>query len=127
MPYLNHLIVTNSSAIVGCNAIVLSKSDFLAPNIKVYRSKFRPLSKSLPKTGSKCILKLIVDKNNNKVLGCHMIGDNASEIIQMASISLMLGAKKSDFDNTMALHPTIAEEFVTMRWFKKALVIRTFS
>ncbi len=84
-------------------------------NIKVYRSIFRPLSKSLPKSGSKCILKLIVDKNNNKVLGCHMIGDNASEIIQMASISLMLGAKKSDFDNTMALHPTIAEEFVTMR------------
>ena len=84
-------------------------------NIKVYRSIFRPLSKSLPKTGSKCILKLIVNKNNNKVLGCHMIGDNASEIIQMASISLMLGAKKSDFDNTMALHPTIAEEFVTMR------------
>ena len=83
--------------------------------IEVYRSIFRPLSKSLPKTGSKCILKLIVDKNNNKVLGCHMIGDNASEIIQMASISLMLGAKKSDFDNTMALHPTIAEEFVTMR------------
>ena len=83
-------------------------------NIKVYRSIFRPLSRSLSKTGSKCILKLIVDKNNNKVLGCHMIGDNASEIIQMASISLMLGAKKSDFDNTMALHPTIAEEFVTM-------------
>ncbi len=44
-----------------------------------------------------------------------MIGDNASEIIQMASVALMLGAKKSDFDNTMALHPTIAEEFVTMR------------
>ncbi len=84
-------------------------------NIKVYRSIFRPLSKSLPKTGSKCILKLIVDKNNDKVLGCHMIGDNASEIIQMASVSLVLGAKKSDFDNTMALHPTVAEEFVTMR------------
>ena len=84
-------------------------------NIKIYRSIFRPLSKSLPKSNSKCILKLIVDKNNNIVLGCHMIGENASEIIQMASISLMLGAKKSDFDETMALHPTIAEEFVTMR------------
>ncbi len=84
-------------------------------NIEVYRSVFRPLSKSIPKTGPKCILKLIIDKNNNKVLGCHMMGDNASEIIQMASISLMLGAKKSDFDNTMALHPTVAEEFVTMR------------
>ena len=84
-------------------------------NIEVYRSMFRPLSKSIPKKGAKCILKLVVDKNNNKILGCHMMGENASEIIQMASISLMLGAKKSDFDNTMALHPTIAEEFVTMR------------
>ena len=84
-------------------------------NIKVYRSIFRPLSKSIPKKGSKCILKLIVDKKTNKVLGCHMIGENASEIIQMAAISLMLGAKKTDFDSTMALHPTIAEEFVTMR------------
>tara|TARA_Y100001968_G_scaffold84090_1_gene75162 strand:- start:259 stop:1620 length:1362 start_codon:yes stop_codon:yes gene_type:complete len=84
-------------------------------NIRIYRSTFRPLSKSLPKKGPKCILKLVVDKNNNIILGCHMLGDNASEIIQMASISLMLGAKKSDFDNTMALHPTIAEEFVTMK------------
>ncbi len=83
-------------------------------NIRVYRSTFRPLSKSIPKRGSKCILKLIVDKNDSKILGCHMIGENASEIIQMASISLLIGAKKSDFDNTMALHPTIAEEFVTM-------------
>ncbi len=84
-------------------------------NIKVYKSIFRPLSKSIPKRGAKCILKLIVSKNNDKVLGCHMLGENASEIIQMASISIMLGAKKIDFDNTMALHPTIAEEFVTMR------------
>ncbi len=84
-------------------------------NIKVYKSTFRPLSKSIPQAGSKCLLKLIVNNINNEILGCHMIGDSASEIIQMASISLMLGAKKSDFDNTMALHPTIAEEFVTMR------------
>jgi len=83
-------------------------------NFIVYRSSFRPLSKSIPRKGSKCILKLIVDKNNNTILGCHMLGENASEIIQMASISLILGAKKSDFDKTMALHPTIAEEFVTM-------------
>ncbi len=61
------------------------------------------------------MLKLIVDIKSDKVLGCHMLGEQSSEIIQMASVSLILGAKKSDFDNTMALHPTIAEEFVTMR------------
>ena len=83
-------------------------------NIKIYRSRFKPLSKSLPKTGSSCLLKLVVEANTEKILGCHMIGENAAEIIQMAAVSLLLGAKKSDFDNTMALHPTIAEEFVTM-------------
>ncbi len=84
-------------------------------SIMIYKSKFRSLSTSIPKKGSPCILKLIVEKKSQKILGCHMIGENASEIIQMASISLMLGASKEDFDNTMALHPTIAEEFVTMR------------
>ncbi len=83
-------------------------------NIKIYRSRFRPMSKSLPKQSTYCLLKLIVCKKTNKILGCHMAGENAAEIIQMASISISMGAKKNDFDYTMALHPTIAEEFVTM-------------
>ena len=82
--------------------------------IKVYKSLFKPMSQALPKSGERCLMKLIVDETNEKILGCHMIGENASEIIQMASIALFIGAKKSDFDRTMALHPTIAEEFVTM-------------
>ncbi len=72
------------------------------------------MSKSLAKKGSSCFMKLIVRRSTNLVLGCHMLGDEASEIIQMAAIALNMGAKKSDFDSTMALHPTIAEEFVTM-------------
>ncbi len=83
--------------------------------IKVYRSSFRPMSRSLSKTGANCLLKLIVDVNTSKVIGCHMIGEHAAEIIQMASIAINMGATKSDFDRTMALHPTVAEEFVTMR------------
>ena len=51
---------------------------------------------------------------SDKLIGCHMVGEHASEIIQMAAIALGMGASKSDFDRTMALHPTIAEEFVTM-------------
>ena len=54
------------------------------------------------------------NKKNDKVLGCHMFGEAASEIIQMVSVSLNVGITKKDFDNTMALHPTISEEFVTM-------------
>ena len=86
----------------------------LGGKIKIHRSLFKPMSQALPKTGERCLMKLVVDENNQKILGCHMIGEHASEIIQMASIALCLGAKKSDFDRTMALHPTIAEEFVTM-------------
>ena len=60
------------------------------------------------------MLKLVVNNLNDKVLGCHMFGESASEIIQMASVSLNAGITKKEFDSTMALHPTISEEFVTM-------------
>ncbi len=80
----------------------------------IYKSKFRPMSKALPKKGDSCFLKLIVDSHTKVILGCHMVGENAAEIIQVCSIALSMRATKDDFDKTMALHPTIAEEFVTM-------------
>ncbi len=83
-------------------------------NISIYKTSFRPMSQALTKRNRKCFLKLIVDIDSNKVVGCHMAGENAAEIIQMAAIAISMGATKSDFDRTMALHPTIAEEFVTM-------------
>tara|TARA_Y100001968_G_scaffold18921_1_gene14874 strand:- start:2451 stop:3818 length:1368 start_codon:yes stop_codon:yes gene_type:complete len=83
--------------------------------IKVFSSRFRSMSKSLPKSKDLCLLKLIVEVKTEKIIGCHMVGDNAAEIIQMASISLAMKARKIDFDRTMALHPTISEEFVTMK------------
>ncbi len=83
--------------------------------IRVYTSRFRPMSKALFKTGSVCFLKLIVKSDTDIILGCHMAGEHSAEIIQMASIAIGMAAKKEDFDKTMALHPTIAEEFVTMR------------
>ncbi len=84
-------------------------------NIKIYTSCFRPSSQALHKQGPRCFLKLITRSENQKVIGCHMVGECAAEIIQMASISIGMGATKIDFDKTMAIHPTIAEEFVTMR------------
>ena len=72
------------------------------------------MSNTFKKNKSKCMLKLVVNKKNDKILGCHMFGEAASEIIQMVSISLNAGITKKDFDKTMALHPTISEEFVTM-------------
>ena len=60
-------------------------------------------------------MKLVVCGETDRVLGCHMVGADAGEIIQMAAIPIRMGAKKADFDATMALHPSAAEELVTMR------------
>ena len=84
-------------------------------DVHVYKAAFRPLKATLSGRDEKVLVKLIVDSVSNKVVGCHMMGDGAAEIIQMAAIALRLGATKADFDATMALHPTAAEEFVTLR------------
>ena len=83
-------------------------------NIKIFKCKFTPMSNTFKENKSKCMLKIVVHKITDKVLGCHMFGETSSEIIQMVSISLNAGITKKDFDITMALHPTISEEFVTM-------------
>jgi glutathione reductase (NADPH) len=84
-------------------------------DVHVYKAAFRPLMATVSGRDEKVLVKLIVDGVSDKVVGCHMIGDGAAEIIQMAAIALRLGATKADFDATMALHPTSAEEFVTLR------------
>jgi glutathione reductase (NADPH) len=64
---------------------------------------------------TKVFMKLIVVRSTNKVIGCHMVGDYAGEIIQGLAVAIKAGATKQDFDNTIGIHPTAAEEFVTMR------------
>jgi glutathione reductase (NADPH) len=83
--------------------------------IKIYRSKFRPMYYTLPDLPVKTLMKLIVETNTNKVVGAHMVGDGAAEIIQGVAIAVKMGATKADFDATVAIHPSSAEEFVTMR------------
>lgn len=85
-----------------------------AEAIVVHRARFRPMSQALPARDPKVLLKLIVERTSGRVLGCHMVGEHAAEIIQMAAIPLGMGATKADFDRTMALHPSVAEEFVTL-------------
>ncbi|NEQ49018.1 MAG: glutathione-disulfide reductase [Leptolyngbya sp. SIO3F4] len=83
--------------------------------IKVYRSRFRPMYYVLPKLEEKTLMKLIVHVQTDKVLGAHMVGDSAAEIIQGMAIAVKMGATKADFDATIGIHPSSAEEFVTMR------------
>lgn len=83
--------------------------------VKIYRSKFRPMYYTLPNMQLKTLMKLIVETDTNKVVGAHMVGDGAAEIIQGVAIAVKMGATKADFDATVGIHPSSAEEFVTMR------------
>lgn len=83
--------------------------------IKIYRAKFRPTYHALSGRDEKTMMKLVVEQNSGKVLGAHMVGESAAEIIQGVAIAVKMGATKADFDATVAIHPTAAEEFVTMR------------
>jgi len=84
-------------------------------DVHIYKASFRPLRSTISGRDERTLVKLIVDGESDRIVGCHMLGDDAAEIIQMAAIAMRLGATKADFDATMALHPTAAEEFVTLR------------
>ena len=81
----------------------------------IYRSTFKPLKHTLSGRDEKTMMKLIVDRKTDRVLGCHMVGPDAGEIIQGLAIALKCGATKAQLDATVGIHPTSAEEFVTMR------------
>jgi len=83
--------------------------------VRVFRTRFRPLFHSLTGASDKIIMKLVVDAHTDRVLGAHMVGDHAGEIIQGIAIAVNMGATKKDFDATVGIHPSAAEEFVTMR------------
>jgi glutathione reductase (NADPH) len=84
-------------------------------DIELYKSSFRPMKLSLSDSDEKTFMKLIVDKASDLVVGVHMLGPDAGEIIQGIGIALKAGATKKVFDSTIGIHPTAAEEFVTMR------------
>jgi glutathione reductase (NADPH) len=84
-------------------------------DIELYKSSFKPMKLSLSDSDEKTFMKLIVDKESDRVIGVHMLGPDAGEIIQGIGIALKAGATKKVFDSTIGIHPTAAEEFVTMR------------
>ncbi|WP_417040685.1 glutathione-disulfide reductase [Cylindrospermopsis raciborskii] len=83
--------------------------------VKVYRSRFRPMYYTLAGKEEKTMMKLVVEQTRDLVLGAHMVGNNAAEIIQGVAIAIKMGATKANFDATVGIHPSSAEEFVTMR------------
>ena len=84
-------------------------------DLRIYKSQFRPMKATLGGGDSKVFMKLIVIHSSDVVIGCHMVGDYAGEIIQGLAVAIKAGATKQNFDSTVGIHPTAAEEFVTMR------------
>jgi glutathione reductase (NADPH) len=83
--------------------------------VDIYRAKFRSLKHTMTRRQERTFMKLVVDSKTDKVLGVHIMGEDAGEMIQLAAVAIGMGATKKDFDRTVAVHPTAAEELVTMR------------
>jgi glutathione reductase (NADPH) len=83
--------------------------------VDIYKARFRPMKAILAGRDERMLMKLVVESASQRVVGVHILGPDAAEIVQMAAVAVRLGAKKSDFDQTVALHPSAAEELVTLR------------
>jgi glutathione reductase (NADPH) len=84
-------------------------------HVDIYKATFRPMKATLSGRDTRMLMKLVVDGTSDRVVGCHIVGDGAAEMVQVLGIAIRMKATKADFDATMALHPTAAEELVTMR------------
>ena len=99
------------------STVGLSEQDARAQGheVLVFKSEFAPMKYSFSEKKERTLMKLVVDAKTDKVLGAHMVGPDAGEIIQGIGIAVGMGATKAQFDQTIGIHPTAAEEFVTMR------------
>jgi glutathione reductase (NADPH) len=84
-------------------------------HVDIYKASYRPMKSTMSGRDTRVLMKLVVDGTSDRLLGCHIVGDSAAEIVQVVAIAVKMKATKADFDATMALHPTAAEELVTMR------------
>ncbi|MEO8006751.1 MAG: glutathione-disulfide reductase [Betaproteobacteria bacterium] len=89
--------------------------------VKIYETQFTPMYHGFTKRKVKCTIKLVVAGASEKIVGCHVIGPGADELMQGFAVAVHMGATKRDFDETVAIHPTVAEELVTMRGARQAL------
>lgn len=113
--YANVPTAIFSSPNVGAVGLTEREARERDGKIDVYRTRFRPLKHTLSGRDEMTMMKLVVDRATDRVLGCHMVGPEAGEIIQGLAVALTCGATKAQFDATIGIHPTAAEEFVTMR------------
>ena len=100
-----------------CGVIGLTETQARAEfnRVDIYKTSFRPMKATLSGRDTRSFFKLLVDGSTDRVIGCHIVGPDAGEMIQLVGIAIKMGATKADFDRVMAVHPTAAEELVTMR------------
>src|SRR4029077_4127266 len=91
-------------------------------SVDIYKTSFRPLKATLAGRDTRSFMKLVVDGTTDRVVGCHVVGPDAGEMIQLVGIAVKMKATKADFDATIAVHPTAAEELVTLG--EEALSVR---
>jgi glutathione reductase (NADPH) len=100
---------------IGTVGLSEEKAREMYRSVDIYKAHFRPLRSMVSGRDEKMLMKLVVDMESDKVLGCHILGGDAAEIVQMVAVALKLGVTKAQLDATMALHPSAAEELVTLR------------
>jgi glutathione reductase (NADPH) len=91
-------------------------------DVDIYTTTVKPLKHSLSGREEQAMLKLVVDRPSDKVIGLHMVGSDVGELVQGFAVAMNCGATKADFDKTVGIHPTLAEEFVTMRTKRKGAI-----
>ncbi len=115
MNYENIPTAVFSHPNIGTVGLTEAQARIVCEDVKVFKSRFTPLRHTLSGNSEKTFLKMLVDAKTDKVLGIHMLGPDAGEIIQGLAVAMTAGATKAHFDATLGIHPTTAEEFVTMR------------
>ncbi|MDZ7922782.1 MAG: hypothetical protein U5M23_01710 [Marinagarivorans sp.] len=115
MDYSNIATAVFCQPNIGTVGMSEEKARETYPNIKKYRSEFKALKHTLSGSDERTLMKLLVDGDTDKIVGAHMVGQDAGEIMQGLAIAIKAGATKTIFDATIGIHPTAAEEFVTMR------------
>ena len=100
---------------IGTVGLTTEAAQAAGHKLRLFESRFRPMKLTLTESQEKSLMKLVVDAETDRVLGCHMVGPDAGEIVQGLAVALKAGATKQVFDETIGIHPTAAEEFVTMR------------
>lgn len=100
---------------IGTVGLTEQQARDIYQKVDIYQTEFREMKSNLSESIERTMMKLVVDQESQRVVGCHMVGSVAGEIIQGLAVAIKAGATKQDFDNTIGIHPTAAEEFVTMR------------